>query len=569
MVRIRLGFIILTALFANANAYQCVYCPAAKYKSEIANNACLSCPANTYNALNGMDELNDCLACPDNTMTATSYGGSLLKDCICKPGFYGPNGGPCVPCATGTYADEMGQSTCKTCPADSISPSQSDAITDCQCVAGYTGPNGGSCAQCALHTYKTAIGPQACTACVANTMTLTLGNTVETACICTPGYTNGGSTSVIKMYSSTACARFVALTPKPSFASVSTRNDAAIGSAILPTYNPTGGPNGKGHVSFDYTKSQFLDTGPHTFNIATNGGFSIVIVARVAIIQNLDGVLVWFLDNPLNDAFGSDHIAVRQKVMSKSQRGIQVDVYNGFEFNPVISQSFTVSDVVLQQWFTITYSYSVSESLSTVFFNGVLQKQVTVTNIVSNKYIKNTYIGRGPNHNPTYFNGDIAGVFFVPEYLSINALNAIAEEMKQGIDLTTTCDNAGGCTECSAGKYKVAPGPAACTNCGVDKFSTATAATAEATCEGCPDNTVSLLGSSVITACTCNTGYTGNDGHACSACVAGQYKTATGSATCTNGLGTDCRVSVGNVSELSGEELDGSSRYDHNCRLSL
>ena len=55
--------------------------------------------------------------------------------------------------------------------------------------------------------------------------------------------------NVIASYSTTACARFIALTPKPSFASISTRTNTAVGT--VPTYNAVGGPNGKGHVSFD------------------------------------------------------------------------------------------------------------------------------------------------------------------------------------------------------------------------------------------------------------------------------------------------------------------------------
>ncbi len=45
---------------------------------------------------------------------------------------------------------------------------------------------------------------------------------------------------------------------------------------------------------------------------------------------------------------------------------------------------------------------------------------------------------------------------------------------------------------------------------------------------------LSDLGSGVINTCTSYIGYTGTDGHACSTCVEGQYKKATGSVTYTN-----------------------------------
>ena len=48
----------------------------------------------------------------------------------------------------------------------------------------------------------------------------------------------------------------------------------------MPTYNPLGGPNGKGHVSFDRTKFQVLETGPRNFNAHTNGGLTILMLMR-------------------------------------------------------------------------------------------------------------------------------------------------------------------------------------------------------------------------------------------------------------------------------------------------
>jgi hypothetical protein len=44
----------------------------------------------------------------------------------------------------------------------------------------------------------------------------------------------------------------------------------------LPLYNSLGGPQGRGHVTFDRTKNQYLDAGSRTLNIATNGGLTMV-----------------------------------------------------------------------------------------------------------------------------------------------------------------------------------------------------------------------------------------------------------------------------------------------------
>lgn len=100
-------------------------------------------------------------------------------------------------------------------------------------------------------------------------------------------------------------------------------------------------------------------------------------------------------------------------------------------------------------------------------------------------------------------NADIAGVFLVDELLTNDAINAIADAMIAGVDLTDTiCPFGNPCTACPAGKYKDASGSAACTNCTSGTYSqNATAATA---CLACPANSNSPVAS---TSCACNPGY--------------------------------------------------------------
>ena len=115
-------------------AYQCILCTPGKYKSEVANNACLECPINTYLNYSGADDVNECMPCPANSITNNIWGAADITACVCKVGFYGPPGGPCTPCQTGRYADVPGQTACTQCPANQDSPLQSDEITDCACV---------------------------------------------------------------------------------------------------------------------------------------------------------------------------------------------------------------------------------------------------------------------------------------------------------------------------------------------------------------------------------------------------------------------------------------------------
>ena len=117
--------------------------------------------------------------------------------------------------------------------------------------------------------------------------------------------------------------------------------------------------------------------------------------------------------------------------------------------------------------------------------------------------------------------------------------------------VSTTCNagftgpNGGPCTVCVAGKYKTTSGSAACTDCGAGSYSTSTAATISATCIQCPSNSISYSASSAAGDCTCNAGFTGPNGGPCTACVAGKYKTTSGSAACTDCFAASYSTSTG------------------------
>ena len=99
--------------------------------------------------------------------------------------------------------------------------------------------------------------------------------------------------------------------------------------------------------------------------------------------------------------------------------------------------------------------------------------------------------------------------------------------------------------------------------CSQGKYSTAKAEISESTCSACPAHTYSGSGSSVLTNCTCNKGYTGPDGVECEACIAGTYKDVNGSAPCTlcsagQVLDRDRRASRIDVQRVSGAHVLGS-----------
>lgn len=109
------------------------------------------------------------------------------------------------------------------------------------------------------------------------------------------------------------------------------------------------------------------------------------------------------------------------------------------------------------------------------------------------------------------------------------------------------------CIACAAGKYKDQLGDevSLCTDCVAGKASAARGATDITVCQDCPsgkasdqDGTAECINchsnsspQNPATTCTCNVGYTGPDcvgaSCACTACVAGKYKSLTGDGTCT------------------------------------
>jgi hypothetical protein len=325
---------------------------------------------------------------------------------------------------------------------------------------------------------------------------------------------------VIASYSTTACARFVALTPKPSFASVSTRNDVGVGSVILPTYNPLGGPNGKGAVNFNRINSQYVNAGSRSLNINTNGGLTIVAVLRFTgagydgerIIDFGSAPSPSTRTNPYNNIF------IGRSYPNK----LQITVMNAnsfcFESVPTIVSG--------ENWLSMVFRYSAitkvyeSTSEGQVLSSGVSSIAV-LDRTVSDSWIGKSWYGANP-----YFNGDIAGLFVVDEYLSTAATTAIVDAMKQGpgalclecntVDCTCnpgyTGPNGGVCLPCAAGTntsvancdnvtYTCAAGysGSACIACEAGSWSAAGASA----CTACTDGASSPAGSTAAAACLC------------------------------------------------------------------
>eukprot|EP01043_Picozoa_sp_COSAG02_P002032 COSAG02_NODE_45_length_45811_cov_83.565891_20_plen_1562_part_00 len=151
-------------------------CPAAacdqgRYKDEVGNGQCASCPEGTGTAQPGATDASECS--------------------VCAPG-YNPSGEQCAKCPVGKWKVEPGNGRCTPC-AEGTTTEAVGAVSEgmCSvCTPGYTpGHSGVACAPCPAGTYKQGNGTAACASCPGRTWTPGTGASSPTDCsTCQEGY---------------------------------------------------------------------------------------------------------------------------------------------------------------------------------------------------------------------------------------------------------------------------------------------------------------------------------------------------------------------------------------------
>lgn len=86
----------------------------------------------------------------------------------------------------------------------------------------------------------------------------------------------------------------------------------------------------------------------------------------------------------------------------------------------------------------------------------------------------------------------------------------------------------GACELCEAGKFKTVAGSETCATCSVGKYSHA----GYSECTKCPENSISVAGSTSESECTCIAGYTQGASGVCVACEYGTFKMFSGPQPC-------------------------------------
>ena len=178
----------------------------------VANAACVGCEANTWCWTGILNR------CPANSSSPALS--SWWFDCRCDPGSTGQDGGPCAPCAQGSYKNATGNATCDQCPQGFDCPQGAVHPLGCRagtyCVAGGAPvpcPLGSFCPEgvsaptpCGLGAFANATGSSACAPCGPNAFADAAG---MSACLPCPANSSAPAASVSALACTCASGLFM------------------------------------------------------------------------------------------------------------------------------------------------------------------------------------------------------------------------------------------------------------------------------------------------------------------------------------------------------------------------
>ena len=517
--------------YTGQNGGTCTACSGGTYKDTEGDDGCTSCGVNTYSAETAAIDETTCSSCPSNSVS--SEGSDAQIDCTCDAGYTGPDGDTCDACAAGTYKTDIGSAVCTSCPEDTwsdephadentcqncsphaSSPSGSAAITNCRCNAGYTGADGGTCAACTAGTYKdtkgsatcincgtSRYGPdnaateeEQCIDCPENSLSAN-DSTEQEQCFCKAGYTgNNGGTC-------TACSKG--------------------------TYKDTEGDDG-------------CIPSPHNTYVDNSAATSYSNCPDNTVSPEGSDAQIDCICKPGYTGEDGAQCTACPKGTYKEEEGSGVCMEcaaDTFSATPAASSETYCEDCPAN-----TFSPEGSDDR-------------TDCTCLAGYYA--TYDGNQCTACPagTYKESTGAGGFNSCQSCDADTYseNAAADSEElclacpayssstTGSDEKADCNCWTGythvgvehCNACAEGTYKADTGTGDCTDCEANTWSDSVAASSDSVCTACLLHSASDAGSDEQTDCTCEAGYTGNDGNECTACDAGTYKTDTGDADCT------------------------------------
>jgi len=548
---------------------QCQGCTPGKYKAAIGSSACISCAANYASAM----EATTCMLCTGAIANAlvlpASGSGGWAGYCGCNKGYYGKifapgynvglgttfynsyGGGTCTACAAGKYywqpfyyAHTEEYPTCDSCGTNF--PYSLPGSTTCQsipltCPVGQYLPSTSStlCVICVAGTYKAVTGTQACANCAAGK------------------YSAAGSIDC----SDCAAGKYASSAGSSTCTVCDTGKTSPAGSDGVADCVCQGGWKVVGTYCEYCTAGTYAAAGASTCSTCPGGTYSADIAPQCTSCnagytsgQGAQNQCTWCL-NPyfsFQIATGTNLCACNAGYWGEvNSAGTDPwgSTYNHLSINYAECTACPAGKYYpsTNQYYWKTHDSEALYGRTVVCFDCPAGKTSTPAAITQDACYTAT-----PTTCPT---GQ-----YLPDLSATSCVACVAAKYKAttgteacidcpasstsptGSSALSSCTcntgftgpDGGSCTACAAGKYKTTTGSVACLDCGAGKYSTSTGATLEATCLACPSYSNSPSASASLSMCTCNVGFTGPEGGSCTACVAGKYKTLTGSAPCTD-----------------------------------
>lgn len=433
---------------------------------------CSPCEAGTFKTADA-DTACDGTCPADST---SPQGSDALTDCVCNAGYSGANGGSCTVCPVNTYKDAAGDSACLNCSANSQSLAGSDAATDCQCSAGYTGPDGGACIQCVAGKYKSLVGTSECLTCPDHSQS-PAASVINTACQCNAGYAgpDGGPCvfcSETEYQPSVGAATCLAC-PENSAATAESGRDAQTDCLCNAGYTGADGDECSACAAGQYK----ITTGSAACSDCdenANSPEASTVVTDCRCNAGYEGA-----DGALCAACAANHY-----------EDISTDTCVAC---PINSQSPSLSSVATACQCNVGYTGANGGPCSACLVNTYKD---TVGNAPCTSCDSNMYSAPASTN-----------------------------------DSDCLC-NAGYSRGLATMRRLLTTSP--CQECGVNTYCPTETTVSDNSINNCLDNSVADAGSSSLTDCECDLGYTGPNGGPCTVCPVNTFKDSTGTAACTD-----------------------------------
>jgi len=507
----------------NGNGYQlyCDACPPGKNAQNAYSTTCSDCLQHQYST--GASQF--CTACSANSGNLAQGSSS----CSCNAGYTGPNLGTCSACVAGKYKATTGTATCTDCEAGKFS-AQAGTAACATCQAGTYSNNASiTCIDCSVGK-NSAAGAGRCTlSCAAgkysNGVNLNFPSGIQTSytpaadfytkCqVCyDASYSSVTTIQLIDTCKSQANEEGWIMMGSKKGTATDFHKAAFIKESNFVTSSSLTAPYVSNGVYWYYVQSKsvgftsetVLNLNPHDTDTAVMGtSISVCQSTQCSIWSNMAdqmGLSVnSLLDQNTGNLWYSGHWG--------SGHVIQLDLQTTYYVETVRLYPFSASNY-FANWDLLV---GVSEStMETVYYN---QPQVNYAPLPMTINRVARYIRIVVNaHN--YFAANEIQIYG-------RTYNACPQANK----LSWNLDNSGGMRSgCE-------------TNLQSDTLWRKMLYTCQnPVCTSCPAGKSSPVGSDALEDCVepaCPAGSTGPDGGTCTACVAGKFKTVTGSATCTD-----------------------------------